>query len=61
MRSFTPYYIILGEFGIAIALSVLARTLRSGSWRSGVAAGLAIFVCYAASFALADGLAAARR
>ncbi len=32
MLSFTPWYIILGEFGIVLAL--LARTLRRGSWRS---------------------------
>lgn len=51
MLSFTPYYIIVGEFGIAIALSVLARTLRAGSWHravvGGIAGGGAIFICYA--------------
>jgi hypothetical protein len=60
MISGTPYYIIVGEFGIALALAVLARTLRRGSW--GVAmfmggiGGLAIFVCYAIAFGIADRL-----
>src|SRR5437762_865697 len=36
MISFTPWYIILGEFGIAIALALLAGTLRRGSWRQAV-------------------------
>lgn len=60
MLSFTPYYIIVGEFGIAIALAVLARSLRRGSWRtallSGIAGGAAIFICYVLGFALTDGL-----
>ncbi|MDQ2659281.1 MAG: hypothetical protein M3Y03_02555 [Verrucomicrobiota bacterium] len=60
MLSFTPYYIIVGEFGIALALALLAKTLRAGSWRTailgGLIAGVAIFLCYAAAFALTDGL-----
>ena len=60
MLSFTPYYIIVGEFGIAIALALLARTLRRGAWRtsifSGIAGGAAIFLCYVLGFALTDGL-----
>ena len=60
MISFTPWYIILGEFGIAIVLTLLARTLRRGSWRvailAGIAGGLLIFVCYAAAFFIADRL-----
>ena len=60
MLSFTPYYIIVGEFGIAIALAMLARVLRRGSWRAailgGIAGGAAIFVCYFVSFGLTDGL-----
>ena len=60
MVSFTPWYIILGEFGIALALTLLARTLRRGSWRTailaGIAGGLAIFVCYAVAFFVADRL-----
>jgi hypothetical protein len=60
MISGTPYYIILGEFGIALAFAVLARTLRRGSWRvalvSGAAGGGAIFGCYALAFGLTDRL-----
>jgi len=58
MISFTPWYIILGEFGIAVAFALLARTLRRGSWRvailAGVAGGALIFVCYAAAFLVTD-------
>ena len=47
---FTPWNIIVGEFGIALALALLAGTLLRGSWRTaviaGVGAGLSIFVCY---------------
>lgn len=60
MISFTPYYIIVGEFGIALALAILARTLRRGSWGvavfSGAAGGATIFVCYAVAFGLTDGI-----
>jgi hypothetical protein len=60
MLSFTPWYIIIGEFGIALGLAMLARTLRSGSWPrailAGVAGGLVIFVCYVAAFFLTDVL-----
>lgn len=59
LLSFTPYYIIVGELGIAIALALLARSLRRGTWRmsilSGIVAGVAIFICYAAAFVLTDG------
>jgi hypothetical protein len=62
MLSFTPWYIIVGEFGIALALALLARTLRRGSWRTavvaGIAGGLAILVCYAIAFFITDGLGA---
>ena len=58
MISFTPWYIILGEFGIAVAFALLARTLRRGSWRvaivAGVAGGALIFICYAAAFLVTD-------
>ncbi|HEU0209562.1 MAG TPA: hypothetical protein VFQ78_11365 [Candidatus Udaeobacter sp.] len=58
--SFTPWYIILGEFGIAIAFALLARTLRSGSWRvaalAGAVGGLSIFACYAVAFLITDRL-----
>jgi hypothetical protein len=59
MISNTPYYIILGELGIAIALAVLARTLRRGGYGiallSGVAGAAAISVCYALAFFITDG------
>jgi len=60
MISFTPWYIILGEFGIAIAFALLAQTLRRGSWReaifAGIGGGFAIFACYALAFWIADRL-----
>jgi hypothetical protein len=60
MISYTPHYIILGEFGIALALAVSARTLRCNSWRvaiiSGVGSGVAIFVCYVIAFTITDRL-----
>ena len=44
--------------GIAVAFALLARTLRRGSWRvailAGVAGGALIFVCYAAAFLVTD-------
>jgi hypothetical protein len=59
MISNTPYYIILGELGIAIALTLLARPLRRGNLAPapvlGVAGGAAIFICYALAYALTDG------
>jgi hypothetical protein len=60
MFSFTPWYIILGEFGIALILALLARRVRRGSWLAalgaGVAGGIAIFVCYAVAFFITDRL-----
>jgi hypothetical protein len=60
MISYTPWYIILGEFGIAIAFAFLGRTLRRDSWRvavlAGVLGGAFIFVCYAAAFLITDRL-----
>ena len=60
MISYTPWYIILGEFGIAVVFAFLARTLRRGSWAaafvSGVVGGASIFVCYAAAFLITDRL-----
>jgi hypothetical protein len=60
MISFTPWYIIVGEFGIALAFAVLARTLRRGSWRTAIFAGLgggiSIFACYAVAFFITDRL-----
>jgi Domain of unknown function (DUF6989) len=60
MISFTPWYIILGEFGIALVFALLARTLRRSSWRgamvAGVGGGLSIFACYAVAFFIMDRL-----
>jgi hypothetical protein len=60
MFSFTPWYIILGEFGIALALTLLARRLRRDSWlgaiSAGIASGISIFVCYAVAFFITDRL-----
>ena len=60
MISFTPWYIIVGEFGIALALALLARMLRRGSWRiapgAGIIGGASIFLCYAAAFFVTDKL-----
>jgi hypothetical protein len=60
MISFTPRYIILGEFFIAVAFALLAHTLRRGSWRvavlAGVAGGASVFVCYAVAFLITDRL-----
>jgi hypothetical protein len=58
MVSYTPYYIILGEFGIALAFAVLARTLRRGGFGvalfTGAVGGIAISVCYALAFGITD-------
>jgi hypothetical protein len=60
MISFTPWYIILGEFGIALTFALLAGTLRGGSWRqavvTGIGGGFSIFVCYALAFWITDRL-----
>jgi hypothetical protein len=60
MISYTPWYIIVGEFGIALVFALLARTVWRNSWRvaviAGVAGGASIFVCYAAAFLITDRL-----
>ena len=60
MVSYTPWYIIVGEFGIAVVFALLARILRRCSWHfaivTGVIGGAAIFVCYAAAFLITDRL-----
>ena len=60
MISFTPWYIILGEFGIALVLALLARILRRGSWRmalfAGLIVGISIFACYAIAFSITQRL-----
>ena len=59
MISGTPYYIIVGEFGIAVALAWLASRLRAGAWRTtlwaGAAGGAAIFACYVLALRVTDG------
>jgi hypothetical protein len=60
MISFTPWYIILGEFGIAIVFALLAQKLRRGSWPqavlAGIVGGFSIFVCYVLAFWITDRL-----
>jgi len=60
MISYTPYYIILGELGIAILLAILAKRLIRGNWATalwaGAAGGAGIFVCYAIAYGITDGL-----
>lgn len=60
MISHTPYYIILGEFGIALTLAILARPLRQRGWGVavfvGAIGGAAIFLCYAIAFEITDRL-----
>jgi hypothetical protein len=59
MLSYTPYYIILGELGIAALLGWLATRLRHGTFvtalLAGIAGGIGIFVCYAVAYAITDG------
>jgi predicted permease len=54
------FYIILGEFGTAILLALLAKRVSEGTWTSSILAGLAggvgIFVCYALAYGITDGL-----
>ncbi len=58
MLSGTPYYIIVGEFGIALTLAAAARGIPSGKAlaivRAGLLAGLAILACYVAAFELTE-------
>jgi hypothetical protein len=60
MISNTPYYIILGEWLIAVAITLLARPLRRGTWApvvpAGIAGGAAIFIAYALAYGITDGL-----
>ncbi|HEV2972808.1 MAG TPA: hypothetical protein VGY55_22765 [Pirellulales bacterium] len=59
MISGTPWYIILGEFAIAVLLGLLAIFVKRGGWRTSIAAGAAggagIFVAYAVAFTLIEG------
>jgi hypothetical protein len=60
MISFTPWYIVLREFGIALVFALLARRLRRSSWHvavvAGLTGGLSIFACYAVAFLITDRL-----
>ena len=54
----TPYYIILGEFLIAITIGYLATATRAGRWSrslAGVLAGLGIFASYAIAYRAIEG------
>lgn len=56
-----PYYIIiLGEFGIAILLTILTKRASQGTWITplvaGAAGGLGIFNCYVLAYSLTDSL-----
>lgn len=60
MLSNTPYYIILGEFGIAMLLAILAKKVVGGSlidsiWY-GLMGGAGVFICYAAAYGVTDTL-----
>ncbi|MFO0768481.1 MAG: hypothetical protein U0231_17260 [Nitrospiraceae bacterium] len=60
LLSNTPYYIIFGEFGIAVILAVLAKRVVKADWTDaiwlGLVGGAGIFVCYAMAYGIADGL-----
>jgi len=60
MISFTPWYIVLGEFGIALVLALLAGIVRRGPLRqaviAGIGGGFSIFVCYVLAFWITDRL-----
>jgi len=54
----TPYYIILGEFGIVLCIAILARLVRAKNYRwailAGIFGGLSIYGCYAAAYRVTD-------
>ena len=51
MISFTPWYIVLGEFGIVFVFALLARTLlRGDAVVAGIAGGFSIFVATRSGF-----------
>lgn len=60
MISGTPYYIIFGEFGIAIAFTIVCLRMRrstaSRAFVAGVIGGVAILVCYALAWFVTDGI-----
>ena len=60
MLSGAPYYIIFGEFFIAVALALLVRKFRRGNIGAtvlaGIGGGVAIFLSYAIAYGLTEGL-----
>jgi hypothetical protein len=60
MISGTPYYIIVGELIIAVAMALLVRNFRRAGVAkaavAGIAGGAAIFASYAIAYALTDGI-----
>ena len=60
MLSGTPYYIIVGEFLIAVMFAWLVKRFRRGNIASaialGVAGGAGIFIAYAVAYGITDGI-----
>jgi hypothetical protein len=60
MISGTPYYIIIGEFLIAMVFAFLVKKFRRDSFPAavllGFVAGVSIFISYAIAYGLTDGL-----
>ena len=60
MISGTPYYIIAGEFLIAVAFTLLVKKFRRNDFISaillGIVGGAAIFIAYAIAYGITDGL-----
>ena len=56
----TPYYIIAGEYLIAVFFGILANDLRKEkpvlTFGAGAVAGASVFVCYGLAYELIDGL-----
>lgn len=56
----TPYYIIVGEFLIAVAFALIVKNFRRSDITSaiwlGAMAGAAIFISYAIAYGITDGL-----
>jgi len=60
MLSNTPYYIIVGEYLIAVFFAILAREVHK-KWlpmtlAAGVVAGASVLVCYGVAYELIDSL-----
>lgn len=63
--SYTPYYITLGEFSIAVLLALLAKHVSCGNLTiallSGFAGGVGIFLCYALAYTSPTALSLAEQ